>query len=244
MKEEYPKINQMGERGILIEFEPEISESVLQRVLSAKENLKKAALESNVEVINTYNSLLISYVGTIEDSYGEVLKVRQVLTEADVSHNIKPQLFSVPVCYDKEFGLDLEHIASEKNLSIDEIIRLHTEPIYTVFFIGFLPGFLYLGGLDEKLQISRRKEPRMKVSAGAVGIGESQTGIYPKMSPGGWQLIGNSPVPLFVKEKVPPCEISAGDKIKFYSVSKKEFLEIKDEVAEGVFHFKTEEYAG
>lgn len=244
MKDEYPKINRMGDRGILIEFEPEISENILQKVLSLKENLQKNIFKPNIEITNAYNSLLINYHYTIENFYGEVSKVREVLSETGFYHNLNSRIFYIPVCYEPEFGSDLKYISSEKNLSVDELIHLHTQPIYTVFFIGFLPGFLYLGGLDDKLNIARRKEPRMKVPAGAVGIGESQTGIYPKSSPGGWQLIGNSPVPLFTKEKVTPCEILGGDKLNFYSVSKEEFLAIKDEVTEGTFHFKTEEYVG
>jgi len=140
--------------------------------------------------------------------------------------------------------LDLKLISREKNLSLDQIIRLHTQPIYTVYFIGFLPGFLYLGGLDKKLQISRKIHPRMEVQKGAVGIGENQTGIYPKSSPGGWQIIGNSPVPLFDKNRLPPCEISAGDKVKFYQVSKSEFLKISEEIKEGKFQFKKVDYEG
>jgi KipI family sensor histidine kinase inhibitor len=107
-----------------------------------------------------------------------------------------------------------------------------------------LPGFLYLGGLDKKLQISRKIQPRMLVQKGAVGIGENQTGIYPKSSPGGWQIIGNSPVPLFDKNRLPPCEISAGDKVKFYQVSKSEFEKISEEITQGKFQFKKTNYEG
>ncbi len=244
MKEEFPKIMPMGERAILLEFEPEISEIVLQKVLSVREELENYLVEENVEVTNTYNSLLISYMFTIEDVYTEVSGLRKLLDRTKIVKNRESRIFYLPVCYDPEFGLDLELISAEKNLQVSEIIQLHTLPVYTVYFIGFLPGFLYLGGLDERLQISRKNEPRLKVEKGAVGIGEKQTGIYPKMSPGGWQIIGNCPVPVFDKNHFPPCEISAGDKLKFYAISKEEFEAISEEVSAGNFKIKNEIYEG
>jgi KipI family sensor histidine kinase inhibitor len=234
----------MGERAILIEFEPEISENTLETVLFHKNEIEDHYSKVKVEVINTYNSLLVYYDYTIENVYGEVLALKGLFQGTKITKKTIVQLYNIPVCYDAEFGLDLKLISRKKKLSLDQIIRLHTQPIYTVYFIGFLPGFLYLGGLDKKLQISRKTQPRMEVQKGAVGIGENQTGIYPKTSPGGWQIIGNSPVPIFDKNKVPPCEISAGDKVKFYQVSKSEFLKISEEINEGKFQFKKGDYEG
>ncbi|MGA9326284.1 MAG: 5-oxoprolinase subunit PxpB [Salegentibacter sp.] len=244
MKEEFPKIMPMGERAILLEFEPEISEIVLQKVLSVREELENYLVEEKVEVTNTYNSLLISYTSTIEDVYTEVSGLRKLLDRTKIVKNRKSRIFYLPVCYDEEFGLDLELVSRKKKLPVSEIIQLHTLPIYTVYFIGFLPGFLYLGGLDERLQISRKNEPRLKVEKGAVGIGEKQTGIYPKTSPGGWQIIGNCPVPVFDRNHFPPCEILAGDKLKFYAVSKEEFEAISEEISTGNFMIKNEIYEG
>jgi KipI family sensor histidine kinase inhibitor len=234
----------MGERAILIEFEPEISENTLGKVLFYKNKIEDHYFKVKVEVINAYNSLLIYYVDTIENVYDEVSTLKGLFQGTKITKKTIVQLYNIPVCYDAEFGLDLKLISREKNLSLEQIIRLHTQPIYTVYFIGFLPGFLYLGGLDKKLQISRKIQPRMEIQKGAVGIGENQTGIYPKISPGGWQIIGNSPVPLFDKNKLPPCEISAGDKVEFYQVSKSEFLKISEEIEEGKFQFKKGDYEG
>jgi KipI family sensor histidine kinase inhibitor len=234
----------MGERAILIEFEADISENILEKALFYKNKIEDHYSEVNVEVINTYNSLLVYYIYTIEDVYDEVSALKELFQGTKITKKTIVQLYNIPVCYDAGFGLDLKLISEEKNLSIDQIIRLHTQPVYTVYFIGFLPGFLYLGGLDKKLQISRKIQPRMEVQKGAVGIGENQTGIYPKSSPGGWQIIGNSPVPLFDKNRLPPCEISAGDKVKFYQVSKSEFLKISEEIKAGKFQFKKANYEG
>jgi KipI family sensor histidine kinase inhibitor len=241
---DFPKIKTMGERGILIEFEPEISEKLLGKLLFYKNKLEEFYTEVNVEVINTYNSLLISYMFSIENIYSEVLVVKELFDKANIGKINNQQIFYLPVCYDEDFAWDLELISKEKNLLKEEIIELHIRPFYTVYFTGFLPGFLYLGGLDKKLQISRKNQPRMKIEKGAVGIGENQTGIYPKSSPGGWQILGNCPVRLFDKNSDPPCEISAGDKVKFYTVSKTEFEEISAKISEGKFQLKKENYEG
>ncbi len=234
----------MGERAILVEFCPEISEDLLQKLLFYKKILQEKFSKQKVEVVNAYASLLIFYRYDIENIYSEVLGVEQLFDRSHIDKKFNSQLFHLPVCYDQEFGLDLEFISNEKELSLDEIISLHTTQIYTVYFIGFLPGFLYLGGLDKKLQISRKITPRSRVEKGAVGIGENQTGIYPKPSPGGWQIIGNSPIDIFDKDRVPPCIISAGDKIKFYPVSRLEYDSIKKNISKGEFILATEKYDG
>src|SRR5690606_12317203 len=157
---------------------------------------------------NTYASLLIFYHAIIEDVYSEVLGIKLLLEGANIVKKTASDIFHIPICYDPKFAIDLDLISQSKNIGVDKIITLHSAPIYTVYFIGFLPGFLYLGGLDEGLHISRKSSPRNRIEKGAVGIGENQTGIYPKSSPGGWQIIGNSPIEIFDKNSSPPCLIS------------------------------------
>ncbi len=242
MSRQYPHFTTMGEKAILMEFEPEISEKTLKLVLNYKNSIENNLSQPLVEVINTYNSLLITYISTIENVYDEILTLKRCISEANIGKNINSKLYHIPVCYDEKFGLDLQLLAIQNMLSVPEIIRLHTTPIYSVYFLGFLPGFLYLGGLDEKLIISRKSTPRLKVEKGAVGIGENQTGIYPKSSPGGWQIIGNSPVNFFDKNSLPPSEYKAGDKVKFYAVTMEEYLEISQEISNGNFQLKVENY--
>ncbi|HSI69874.1 MAG TPA: 5-oxoprolinase subunit PxpB [Gillisia sp.] len=237
-------IQPMGEKAILINFEPEISEKMLEKVLIAKNFLENCFIKEKIEVINTFHSLLINYSYTIEDVYKEILTIKRVLNETKIGINLHNLLFHIPVCYDPVFGWDLELLAEEKKLSVNEIIELHVEPIYTVYFIGFLPGFLYLGGLKNELHFPRKNEPRIEVPKGAVGIGENQTGIYPNSSPGGWQIIGSSPVNIFDKKGNPPCAISAGDKVKFYAVDKERYEEIREAVSGGIFQLKKEKYEG
>lgn len=242
MKPEFPRITPMGERSILIDFEPEISENQLEKLLFYKKELEIKLLKDKVEVINTYTSLLIIYPIDIEDVYSAFLEVKEVLASPNIGKITNFQIFHLPVCYEEEFGLDLEYLSLQKRLSFKEIIKLHSTPIYRVYFIGFLPGFLYLGGLDKKLSFPRKEQPRLQVQKGAVGIGENQTGIYPQTSPGGWQIIGNCPVNIFDKNSSPPCEISAGDGVKFYAVNRDEYNRIQEEISAGVFQLKREVY--
>ena len=237
-----PQIRPLGEKAILVRFSSEVNEELLNRILALRKLVLSNGVKRKLEVITSYDSLLVVYHDAIEDVYEEAEDLKKLIDEANIEKRINRTLFHIPVCYDEEFGVDLDHISAVKNLEIEEIVALHTSPVYTVYFIGFLPGFLYLGGLDERLQIARRNEPRLRVKRGAVGIGQNQTGIYPQESPGGWQLIGNSPVPLFDKNEDPPCEISAGDKIKFYGVGLKEYEQIEQEVRQGTFQFRKQVY--
>ncbi|MCM4160218.1 5-oxoprolinase subunit PxpB [Antarcticibacterium flavum] len=237
-------IKPMGEKAILLEFEAEISEKMLEKVLSLKNVLENFFIKERVEVINTYHSLLIIYPFTIEDVYEKISALKELLDRANIGKKHESDLFHIPVCYDPSFGWDLEFISEAKGLPFEEIINLHLQPIYTVYFVGFLPGFLYLGGLEKALQFSRKKEPRLEVPKGAVGIGENQTGIYPKTSPGGWQILGRAPVEIFDKNENPPCEISAGDKIKFYPIDLQEYEVVREQISAGKFQLKKEIYEG
>jgi inhibitor of KinA len=147
-------------------------------------------------------------------------------------------IWEIPVCYDVEFGIDLPFLSAEKKLSIKELISIHSNAIYTVYGIGFLPGFLYLGGLSEKLHHPRRDTPRLEVPKGAVAIGGNQTGIYPQISPGGWQIIGKTPISVFDAKRELPCLIKPGDEIKFKSISKDEFDIIKLDFSAEIYELK------
>lgn len=237
-----PEIRQMGERSFLVEFEPEISENVLRKVLWVKSKLQELHIKEKLEVTNTFNSLLITYCEAIENPYGVFTELRELLSVTNIAFNFKEKQIEVPVCYDEKFGIDLKEISVQNRLSIEQIIDLHTAAIYRIYFIGFLPGFLYLGGLPEELHFPRRKEPRLEVIKGAVGIGEKQTGIYPQNSPGGWNIIGNSPLELFNPNSIPPCPFSSGDILKFTRVSYEEHVEISDKVKTGEYHLKIKDH--
>lgn len=157
-------------------------------------------------------------VFTHDISYDELKELKSQLER--LFENLKPRqiqgrVVEIQVSYGGEAGIDLISMAESKNMSAKEIVRLHTEPFYTVFFLGFLPGFAYLGGLDERLHHPRLASPRKSIAAGSVGIGGAQTGIYPSASPGGWNLIGKTDAVLFDPKKSEPNLLKAGDKLKF-----------------------------
>lgn len=146
----------------------------------------------------------------------------------------------IPVCYEEEFGPDLKFVAEHAGLSEEDVIAIHTAKEYLVYMIGFQPGFPYLGGLDERIFTPRLREPRVKIRAGSVGIGGEQTGLYPLASPGGWQIIGTTPVKAYNPKKNPSIPYEAGDYIRFYPITKKEFLEIEREEQQGTYEFRIE----
>ena len=134
-----------------------------------------------------------------------------------------PREVKIPVCYGGQYGPDLDDVATAHDLTSDEVVRLHSGATYAVYMLGFAPGFAYLGGLPEAIATPRRPEPRTSVPAGSVGIGGSQTGVYPLVSPGGWQLIGRTPLQLFVARRDPPALLAAGDRVRFTPITPEEF---------------------
>ena len=232
-------ISQLGERTILIQFKGKIDENMLHMLLNVKKGIEIFLDKEKVEVINTYNSISINYLSTIENVYGEFDAVDKAISSAKLDKIYNYQTFRIPVCYDEDFGLDLQELSRQKKLSIEDLITMHTTPEYVIYFLGFLPGFLYLNGMDKNLDFPRRSSPRKSIEKGAVGIGGNQTGIYPKNSPGGWNILGRTPVDIFDPKSENPSPFSAGDRIKFYSISGKEYEEIKLLVDNHVFQFET-----
>ena len=158
---------------------------------------------------------------------------------------VKPSVWEVPVCYDDKFSSDIKEYSKKVSLSKDEIIRLHSSKIYYLHMYGFLPGFMYLGGLDSKLQISRKTIPSRRVLKGSVAVGGSQTGIYPSNSPGGWYVIGNTPINLFDASNLnQPVAFPDSNYVKFSPVSIKEYELIKDEVEKSEYKFIIREFNG
>jgi len=143
-----------------------------------------------------------------------------------INPNTTENIIKIPVCYDPVFGIDLENIKANNNISINEIVHKHSENIYTVYCLGFLPGFTYMGIVDEKIKHPRHLQPRAKVNAGSIGIAGSQTGIYPTTSPGGWQIIGRTPWQIFDKDPSKLAMLKAGDKVQFNPISIEEFYAI------------------
>ncbi len=232
-------IRPFGEYAVLVEWPNIVEEQILNDILDFIHHLKTNHLnEKEWEMVPAYNSLaLIHRAGKIEyKTFSKELK--EWYSQKSGDYAIEKYLWELPVCYEGDFGVDLMEVAEKLGMSPKEVISLHTKHIYTVYGIGFLPGFMYLGGLPQSLEIVRRETPRLKVEQGSVGLAGKQTGIYPQESPGGWNLIGNCPVPLFNKDNENPCFVNVGDKIKFYSITKGEhdLLKLQGEV--GIYKLK------
>ena len=235
-----PTYRQFGERSILVEWHQKIDKNILKDIVNFKNRLKKSNIKFLVEINSTYNSLLISYDTSINNIYDALLSLKKLYLVKDSQKNELNKLWEIPVYYDANHGVDLDNFSKENKLTKKQIIELHSAQIYTVYFIGFLPGFLYLGGLDKRLHLPRKSTPNLHVKKGSVAIGGEQTGIYPQDSPGGWHIIGNSPIDFFDISKEIPCFASPGDCVKFVPVDNKTYKDIKTLVDAGVYQLERE----
>jgi len=223
-----------------VEWPQKIETNILYNLQTYKSKILNHFVKSKIKITSAYNSLLITYASTIDNINNEILTLKSLYSEEKWTEKSSFKLWKIPVCYNDDFALDLVEISIEKEMSKQSIIELHSGAIYTVYFVGFLPGFLYLGGLDEKLYIPRKSKPRLKIEKGAVAIGGNQTGIYPNESPGGWNIIGNTPIVLFDASKETPCFAKAGDRIQFVPISLKEHHDISTLIKAGVYQMESE----
>lgn len=218
-----------------MEWQAIIDAEILNDILLFKEKIIAKNNIDFVDLIQGYNSLTIIYQSFITDFNKEMLLLKSIYSSA---LKIKKQTYfkwEIPVCYDLKFGIDLEEISQKTDLKIEKIIKLHSEAVYRIYFIGFLPGFLYLGGLNEQLFFDRKPNPRLNVAKGSVGIGGKQTGVYPQKSAGGWNIIGKTPIIFFNIENANPCFAKAGDFIKFKPISVDEFYQLEKEIKEKTY---------
>lgn len=232
------KYQQFGEKAILIEWPSIIDENVLKDVLHLKFKIEWEFGINDITSNHAYCSILVQFLKGELNFEVEVERIKLLYETEMNGKKGTSRKWKVPVCYEFDYGIDLKQLSEEKKLTVDEVIQLHTGALYTVYFIGFLPGFLYLGGLNEKLFTPRKETPRLSIEKGAVAIGGEQTGIYPSESPGGWHIIGNSPIHFFDASKKQPCFVNAGDKIEFVSVSIDEYNKIKKLVEIGVYQLE------
>lgn len=218
----------LGDSALTIDFGNIINEDTNQKVHRLFYHLKKLSDHTITDLVPTYSSLTVYYDVS---SFHEVEKtafetMADILEELFSKHSTVTQLtnnyFEVPVCYSKKYALDIDYISEQNELAVEEIIRIHTSKTYKVYMLGFLPGFTYMGEVDQRIEIARKPVP-VKLFAGAVGIAGKQTGIYPMESPGGWQIIGRTPIRIFIKENKNPVLFQPGDDIKFYSITEDEF---------------------
>jgi KipI family sensor histidine kinase inhibitor len=224
-----------GDCSLLVVFGKQISPDINRKISATVQLMKEQHIEGVVDVIPAFCSLLINYDPRVI-SFEEIRERIQGIIKVDVkAGERKKKIYEIPVCYGGEYGPDIENIAKHAGLTVEEVIKLHSSRDYLIYMLGFLPGFCYLGGLDERIHTPRLANPRIKINAGSVGIGGSQTGIYPLDSPGGWQLMGMTPVKTYDPEREKPILVEAGDYIRFVPIDEAEYKRLKDLVDRGQY---------
>ena len=229
------KASLFGANAILLKWHRPLDQELFCEILACKMKIESMYGERVQDLVLGYDSITIfvkpEYLPERMHWIDSILKWKL----GSIQPGRSVLQWEVPVCYDLRFGIDLIEMSAKIGLSTDEIIQIHQSTVYQVYFIGFLPGFLYLGGLDGRIAFPRREEPRMTIAKGSVAIGGSQTGIYPNASPAGWNVIGHTPLNMFDIASEKPVWASSGDLISFKSVSVDEHGEIAREVERGVY---------
>lgn len=235
---EEPKILLAGDSAVSVQFDTRIDPAVYQKVKSLNDRIRSAGVAGIVETVPTFRSLMIHYQPGVL-SYAQLRKTLSGLMDGlETGKGGRKKTLTIPVCYGGKCGEDLEQVASYHNMSCEEVLRIFNEREYLIYMLGFTPGYPYMGGLDERLFTPRLKTPRVTIPVGSVGIGGEQVGIYPVESPGGFQLIGTTPLPLYDITKARPVLLEAGEYVRFASVSEQEFSDIRRQLEQGTYQYQ------
>lgn len=220
-----------GDCAAMVQIGQVISEQVNAEVVRGLEAIRRAAIPGVEELVPSYAAICIHYDPAVLSFSALQTALKQISPDSAAATAAKPSReISIPVCYGGEFGPDLPFVAAHSGLSEEEVVRRHSSGSYLVYMLGFLPGFAYLGGMDESIACPRLETPRTRIPAGAVGIAGGQTGIYPLASPGGWQLIGRTPLRMFRMEgEQGSFVLSAGDRVRFVPIDARTFHEMEEQ---------------
>lgn len=230
-----PIITKYGENAFLLKWPSVIDAKMHDEILTWEAIIASSFQNKLYDIVITYTEIAVYFKSNITlDVFSNTILSIDLQNELSIRQ--KPTTWLIPVCYDQELGWDIEVVAKHNNIATDQVSNLHTAQPYRVYFTGFLPGFLYLGGLSKHLTTPRKETPRLKIPKGAVAIAGSQTGIYPQDSPGGWQIIGQTPIEMFDLSKASPSRFAPGDYIQFQSISKDMFEGISAEIEAGMYH--------
>jgi inhibitor of KinA len=236
------RLELLGDHALVFSLEEKMSEEIIEKIMALKKNIEAFHFDFIKELIPSYHTLSLVYdinlfyeneiasknnQSIIEFGNALIKAFNSAATNSTIK-NATEKIIRIPVCYDERLGIDLENIVSKNKISIEEIIKIHTEETYLVYCLGFLPGFAYMGKVNAAIQIARHASPRKEVFAGSVGIAGMQTGIYPMNSPGGWQIIGRTPLKIFDKNPAILGKLGAGNRIQFYPISFAEFEKLNE----------------
>ena len=223
-----PTISPVGDCAISIDFGQVIDPKINRHIRQTIERIQELNLEGIIELVPTYCALLIQYDAMLY-SYSDICNLMEPLLEPSATDdaNERVTVIEIPTVYGGEFGPDLGFVASHNKLSEDEVVSIHSGTDYLVYMLGFIPGFTYLGGMDPRIATPRLSSPRTLIPAGSVGIAGEQTGTYPSDSPGGWQIIGRTPVTMYDMSKKQAALLQAGDYVRYVSIDENEFHRIK-----------------
>lgn len=237
----------VGDQGILMEFGREISPDISHKIRGVMNVLEEGGLIDALgikELIPTYRSILILFDPLVTDMKTLKEGLNSILSKVDGQKKEIRRTILIPTLYGGDMGPDIDFVAKNAGISKEEVIKRHSSVDYLVYMLGFTPGFTYLGGLDPIIATPRLSSARIRIPAGSVGIADQQTGIYPIDSPGGWQLIGRTPLELYTPEADPPVLLRAGDYIRFLPIEEDEFLKIKESIKKGNYQVEVHEERG
>jgi len=233
----YEKVKYLiaGDRALVVEFGDKIEEQVNSKIRSLTVAIQQEGIIGINETIPTYRSLMVIYDPMIMELDELISVIKSIIVKMHELELPGAKVIEIPTLYGGEYGPDIKFVADHNKILIDEVIKIHTDREYLIYMIGFTPGFPYLGGMSDKIEAPRLQKPRTKIPVGSVGIAGKQTGIYPVESPGGWQLIGRTPVKLYDPCRKDPVLLNAGDYIKFISIDENEYKNIEALEKEGKY---------
>lgn len=239
MAMEQQTVHSLGDSALVIQLDKGISSTIHNKIVNIVDLLETEPFEGFIEAVPGYNNVTVFYdpftVRMKNQKSRDKTAFKMVsafmlnyVKKSEDKLSTKKNLVEIPVIYGERFGPDLEYVAKYNDITPEEVIELHTKKDYLVYMIGFAPGFPYLADIDKKIATPRKEKPRPRIPAGSVGIAGEQTGMYPLETPGGWQVIGQTPVELFTPKSSPPTLLKAGDEIRFVPITEEEYLSYKE----------------